>query len=165
MNLKRVWIYFVGAILLSACSAKTDEYMLVSHPKEAELEHLLTVKIKQLSLQLLQSPYFSQGSFKHSQPLRILFPHVDIDIPVLGDELQTISAKEFARTGWFDIQVLDPRQTNQISRIGQSGYLLAITLVPSDVGSSDHFKLTFQLINNKFNTVEIQAVDTFALTS
>ncbi len=165
MNLKRAWIYFVGAILLSACSAKTDEYMLVAHPKEAVLEHLLTVKVKQLSLQLLQNPYFSQGSFKHSQPLRILFPNVDIDIPVIGDDLQTTSAKVFARTGWFDIRVLDPKQTDQVPRIGQSGYLLAITLVPSDVGSSEHFKLTFQLIDNKFNTVEIQAVDMFALTS
>lgn len=161
----KVWYgYIFIFFLLVGCASKVDEYKLVAHPQEAALEQLLVNKLATLSDQLLADPYFAQGRFNYASPLLLASPNIDIDIPIVGDDLQHIIAKSFEKSAWFDIQILDPNQSVKAMERRQEGYILQTELHQSaSENEPRQYNLGLKLIDNSFNTVEIYVFDEFLL--
>ncbi len=163
----KVWYgYIFMFFLLAGCASKMDEYKLVAHPQEAALEQLLVSKLATLSSRLLADPYFAQGRFDYASPLLLTSPNIDIDIPIVGDDLQNIIAKSFAKSAWFDIQILDPNQSAEAMENRQRGYILQTELQQSVVEEqAPQYNLGLKLIDNSFNTVEIYVFEEFPLNN
>lgn len=163
----KVWCSYIFIFfLLVGCASKMDEYKLVAHPQEAALEQLLVNKLASLSDRLLADPYFAQGSFDYASPLLLTSPNIDIDIPIVGDDLQNIIAKSFAKSAWFDIRILDPNQSAEALESRQEGYILQTDLQQSTIENQDpQYNLGLKLIDNSFNTVEIYVFEEFPLNN
>ncbi len=128
------------------------------------MEPLFVSKLATLSTQLLSDPYFAQGSFDYASSLLLLSPDIDSDIPILSAELQNIIAKSFAKSAWFDIQVLDTDQPSEAIEHRQSCYILQTVLQQNNAeNQAPRYSLSFKLIDNRFNTVEIQIIEKVSL--
>jgi len=122
-------------------------------PLDVIIEHPLTTQVRELSWQLLQQAYFVQGSFKHGQPLYIIFPDVVMTLPVTHEELQRASAETLAQPSWFAIKVLTKQESQHGLGSADTGYSLVISILSIE-NDIDNHTLTIKLINNRFKTVE-----------
>ncbi|QUM77262.1 penicillin-binding protein activator LpoB [Moritella sp. 24] len=147
-------IYISSALFVTGCTSQAKpERQLLSAPLEAIIEHPLTTKVRELSWQLLQQPYFVQGSFEHGEALFITHPDTASVLPTTSNELQRASAETLDRLGWFDIQTLTEIESqSHLERI-MYGYSLVINVDPVSRELNKHM-LTIELINNRFKTVE-----------
>lgn len=154
-------IYISSALLVSGCASLLEQdksksgKQVMAAPFEVIIEHPLTAQVRELSWQLLQQPYFVQGSFEHGQSLYIRYPNTVATLPITHHELQRASAETFAQPDWFDIQILTEQESRQRSGLTDRGYSLVINILPIETDTDKH-TLTIELINNRFNTVEAQ---------
>ena len=149
-------VYILSTLVVSGCTSQAHhDRQIMAAPLEVIIEHRLTTQVRALSGQLLQQPYFVQGSFKHGQRLYITLPNTVVTLPVTHNELQRASAEILSQPNWFDIQVLTEQVSQHRSGRTYSGYSLVINITRVDK-SSDKHTLSIELINNRFNTVEAQ---------
>jgi len=149
-------VYILSALVVSGCTSQAyHSRQVMTAPLEVIIEHPLTTQVRTLSGQLLQQPYFVQGSFKHGQRLYIALPNTMVTLPVTHNELQRASAETFSEPDWFDIQILTEQVSPHNSGLTYSGYSLVINISQAENTSGKH-TLSIELINNRFNTVEAQ---------
>lgn len=147
-------VYILSALLVSSCTShvKHDRQVMAA-PLDTIIEHPLTAQVRELSWQLLQQPYFVQGSFEHGQLLYIPPPKTIVALPVTHTELQRVSAEALSLPDWFDIKVLTEQESSHHAGRKYSGYSLVISILKMS-NTDEQQMLTLELINNRFNTVE-----------
>jgi len=156
-------VYILSALVVSGCASQAyNDRQVVAAPLEVIIEHPLITEVRTLSGKLLQQPYFVQGSFKHGQLLYITLPNTTVTLPVTHNELQRASAETCSKPDWFDIQILTEQVSQYHSDRTYSGYSLVIYISQAE-NTSDKYKLSIELINNRFNTVEAQVSSTVFL--
>ncbi|MDX2322444.1 MAG: penicillin-binding protein activator LpoB [Moritella sp.] len=148
-------IYLLSALLVTACTSPVHHYQQVmTLPPEVIEEHPLTTQMRALNWQLLQQPFFVQGSFEHGQRLYITYPDSAVSLPITAQELQRASAETLMQLRWFDIQILTAQQS-QSRTMTEGRYSLVIRIIKLKNASNEH-ALTIELIDNRFHTVEAQ---------
>jgi len=156
-------VYILSALVVSGCASQADhDRQVMAAPLEVIIEHPLITEVRTLSGQLLQQPYFVQGSFKHGQLLYIALPNTTVTLPVTHNELQRASAETCSQPDWFDIQILTEQVSQYQSGQTYSGYSLVIHISQAE-NTRDKHTLSIELINNRFNTVEAQVSSTVFL--
>lgn len=147
--------YLFSALLVTACtSADRPQQQAMTTSIQSLEEPLLTTQVRTLNWDLLQQPFFVQGAFEHGQRLYITYPSSTVPLPISHEELQRASAETLTQANWFDIQILAAQQQAEVETAVLS-YSLIIRISGAESTPNMH-TLTLELINNRFNTVEVQ---------
>ena len=184
MKLYCLCIYILTLFIVSGCArAPQDEhaaFLLNSvldkdayTENDATRQPELIVKVRRLSRQLLQQPFFVQGSFKAGQDLIILIADIDPGIAaqirqqVSRLELQRNSAEVLGQSGWFNIHNSATSRAEHAPESDDAapngkGYMLVTTLKPLTAHTA---QLSLALVNRQFATIEAQVHCSVAINS
>lgn len=161
--------YLLSALLVTACTAPSQQISQQLSPADSQKmsletieEHPLTTQVRELNGLLLQQPFFVQGDFEHGQSLYISYPSSVVSLPITHQELQRASAETLTQSRWFDMPILSATEQDQLLSVVEKDqqavmlegrYSLLISIVNAE-NTPNSYVLTIELMNNRFNTVE-----------